>query len=136
MKLNTKTVIWTGRIMSGVMIAFFLFDGGIQLLAFDFVTKGMAEFGISPDLARPLGAIMLFATLLYAIPQTAVLGAILLTAELGGAIATHLRDTTPVLAHNIFAIAMGAMVWGGLWLRDPHLQKLMPLRQPAHKSGD
>jgi hypothetical protein len=136
MKLNTKTAIWTGRIMSGAMIAFFLFDGGIQLLAFDFVTKGMAEFGISPDLARPLGAIMLFATLLYAIPQTAVLGAILLTADLGGAIATHLRDTTPVLTHNILVIAMGAMVWGGLWLRDPRLQILMPLRQPAHKPHD
>ena len=86
----------------------FLFDGGIQLLAFDFVTKGMAELGISPNLARPLGAIMLFATLLYATPQTAVLGAILLTADLGGAIATHLRDTTPVLTHNILVIAMGA----------------------------
>ena len=88
MIFNGKWAIWTGRVMSGVMIAFFLFDGGIQLLAFDFVTQGMAEFGISPDLARPLGAIMLFATLLYAIPQTAVLGAILLTADLGGAIAT------------------------------------------------
>jgi hypothetical protein len=126
MDLNGKAAIWIGRVMSGVMIAFFVFDGGIQLLAFDFVTKGMAEFGISPDLARPLGAIMLFATLLYAVPQTAVLGAILLTADLGGAIATHLRDTTPVLMHNVIVVAMGAMVWGGLWLRDPRLQALMP----------
>jgi hypothetical protein len=130
MIFNGKWAIWTGRVMSGVMIAFFLFDGGIQLLAFDFVTEGMKEFGISPELARPLGAIMLFATLLYAIPQTAVLGAILLTADLGGAIATHLRDTTPVLAHNIIVVAMGAMVWGGLWLRDPRLQALMPWRRP------
>jgi DoxX-like family len=130
MIFNGKWAIWTGRVMSGVMIAFFLFDGGIQLLAFDFVTEGMKEFGISPELARPLGAIMLFATLLYAIPQTAVLGAILLTADLGGAIATHLRDTTPVLAHNIVVVAMGAMVWGGLWLRDPRLQALMPWRRP------
>jgi hypothetical protein len=129
MIFNGKWAIWTGRVMSGVMIVFFLFDGGIQLLAFDFVTQGMTEFGISPDLARPLGAIMLFATLLYAVPQTAVLGAILLTADLGGAIATHLRDTTPVLAHNVIVVAMGAMVWGGLWLRDPRLQALMPWRQ-------
>ena len=129
MNLNGKAAIWTGRVMSAVMIAFFVFDGGIQLLAFDFVTKGMMEFGISPDLARPLGAIMLFATLLYAVPQTAVLGAILLTAELGGAIATHLRDTTPVLMHNVFAVAMGAMVWGGVWLRDPRLRALMPWRR-------
>jgi hypothetical protein len=129
MNFNAKWALWTSYVMSGVMIAFFVFDGGIQLLAFDFVTKGMAEFGISPDLARPLGAIMLLATLLYAIPQTAVLGAILLTADLGGAIATHLRDTTPVLAHNVVVVAMGALVWGGLWLRDPRLRALMPWNQ-------
>jgi hypothetical protein len=129
MNLNSKAAIWAGRVMSGVMIAFFVFDGGIQLLAFDFVTKGMAEFGISPDLARPLGAVMLFATLLYAIPQAAVVGAILLTAELGGAIATHLRDTTPVLTHNVIVVVMGAIVWGGLWMRDPRLRALMPWRQ-------
>jgi hypothetical protein len=58
-----------------------------------------------------------------------VLGAILLTADLGGAIATHLRDTTPVLMHNVFTVAMGAVVWGGIWLRDPRLRALMPLRR-------
>jgi hypothetical protein len=126
MNLNSNTVIWIGRVLSGLMIAFFVFDGGIQLIAFDFVTKGMTEMGISPDLARPLGAVMLLATLLYAIPQTAVIGAILLTADLGGAMAAHLRDTTPVLIHNIAVVLMGAAVWGGLWLREPRLRALMP----------
>jgi hypothetical protein len=129
MNLNGKAAIWTGRVMSGIMIAFFVFDGGIQLLAFDFVTKGMTELGISPDLARPLGAVMLLATLLYAIPQTAVIGAILLTADLGGAIAAHLPGTEPMLMHNVIVVVMGAMVWGGLWLRDPRLRVLMPWRQ-------
>jgi hypothetical protein len=129
MNLNSNRAIRTGRVMSGVMIVFFVFDGGIQLLAFDFVTQGMTQMGVSPDLARPLGAVMLLATLLYAIPQTAVIGAILLTADLGGAIAAHLRDTTPVFAHNVVVVAMGAMVWGGLWLRDPRLRALMPFRQ-------
>jgi hypothetical protein len=128
MDFNSKWALWAGRIMSWLMIAFFVFDGGIQFLAFDFVLDGMGQMGISPSLAMPLGAIMLGATLLYAIPQTAVLGAILLTADLGGAIATHLRDTTPVAAHNAVVVLMGMMVWGGLWLRDPRLRALMPWR--------
>jgi hypothetical protein len=127
--LNSKTFIWIGRVISGLMIAFFVFDGGIQLIAFDFVKEGMAQMGIPVELARPLGAIMLSATLLYAIPQTAVIGAILLTADLGGAMAAHLRDTTPVLLHNIVVVLMGAMLWGGLWLRDPRLRALMPWRR-------
>ena len=128
MNLNSKTFVWIGRIMSGLIIAFFVFDGGIQLIAFDFVKEGMAQMGIPVELARPLGAVMLLATLLYAIPQTAVIGAILLTAELGGAMAAHLRDTTPVLAHNVFVVLIGAMVWGALWLREPRLRALMPWR--------
>lgn len=111
------------------MIAFFIFDGGIQVLAFDFVKHGMTQMGIPVELARPLGVVMLLATLLYIVPQTAVIGAILLTADLGGAIAAHLRDTTPVLAHNVVVVLMGAMVWGGLWLREPRLRALMPWRQ-------
>jgi len=126
--LNSKTFVWIGRIMSGLIIAFFVFDGGIQLIAFDFVKEGMAQMGIPVELARPLGAMMLLATLLYAIPQTAVIGAILLTADLGGAMAAHLRDTTPVLAHNVFVVLIGAMVWGALWLREPRLRALMPWR--------
>ncbi|MBV8790543.1 MAG: DoxX family protein [Pseudolabrys sp.] len=129
MNFDATWVRWTGRIMSWLMIAFFVFDGGIQFLAFDFVLDGMAQMGLPTSLAMPLGAIMLGATLLYAIPQTAVLGAILLTADLGGAVATHLRDTTPVLAHNVIVVLMGAMVWGGLWLRDSRLRALMPWRQ-------
>jgi hypothetical protein len=130
MNLNGKKwASWTGLAMSWLMIAFFVFDGGIQFLAFDFVKDGMTEMGVSPSLAMPLGAVMLGATLLYAIPQTAVIGAILLTADLGGAIAAHLRDTTPVLAHNIVVVLMGAMVWGGIWLRDLRLRALMPWRE-------
>ena len=130
MDLNAKWAIWTGRIMSGVMIAFFLFDGGIQLFAFDFVTAGMSQMGIDPKLAVPLGAIMLGATALYIFPQTAVLGAILLTADLGGAIATHLREpVSQQIPHAILVVVMGAMVWGGLWLRDPRLRALMPWKK-------
>ena len=129
MSLNGKAAIWTGRVLSALFVAFMIFDGGISILALDFVIKGMAEFGFLPDYARPLGAMMLLCTLLYAVPQTAVLGAILLTGFLGGTIATHMPRPDPLLPHIVIALVMGAIVWAGLWLRDPRLRTLVPLRQ-------
>jgi hypothetical protein len=129
MSLNGKAAIWTGRALSALVVAFMLFDGGITVIAFDFVTKGMAEFGFPVDYARPLGAVMLLCTLLYAIPQTAMLGAILLTGFLGGTIVAHMPRPEPFVPHIIIALLMGAVVWGGLWLRDPRLRALVPLRQ-------
>ena len=129
MSLNGKAAIWTGRVLSALVVAFMLFDGGITVIAFDFVTKGMAEFGFPVDYARPLGAVMLLCTLLYAIPQTAVLGAILLTGFLGGTIVAHMPRPEPFVPHIVIALLMGAIVWGGLWLREPRLRALVPLRQ-------
>jgi hypothetical protein len=129
MSLNGKAAIWTGRALSALVVAFMLFDGGITVIAFDFVTKGMAEFGFPVDYARPLGAVMLLCSLLYAIPQTAMLGAILLTGFLGGTIVAHMPRPEPFVPHIIIALLMGAVVWGGLWLRDPRLRALVPLRQ-------
>jgi DoxX-like family len=130
MSLNGKAAIWTGRALSALIVAFMIFDGGITLIAFDFVTKGMAEFGFPVEYARPLGAVMLLCTLLYAVPQTSVLGAILLTGFLGGTIVAHMPRPEPFVPHIVIALVMGAIVWGGLWLRDPRLRTLLPLRQP------
>ena len=129
MSLNSKVAIWIGRIMSGLIVAFFVFDGGIKVVPLDMVVQGMTEFGIPAELARPLGIVTLVSTALYAIPRTSVLGAILLTGYLGGAMATHLRDTGPLLLHNLLTVFIGALVWGGLYLRDPRLRALIPLRQ-------
>jgi len=129
MSFNGKAAIWAGRVLSALVVAFMLFDGGITVIAFDFVTKGMAEFGFPVDYARPLGSVMLLCTLLYAVPQTAVLGAILLTGFLGGTIVAHMPRPEPFLPHIVIALLMGAIVWGGLWLRDPRLRALVPLRQ-------
>lgn len=130
MSLNSKAAIWTGRVFSALVVAFMVFDGGITLIAFDFVTKGMAEFGFAVEYARPLGATMLVCTMLYAVPQTAVLGAILLTGFLGGTIVAHMPRPEPFVPHIVIALVMGAIVWAGLWLRDPQLRMLLPLRQP------
>lgn len=129
MNFDSKAVRWIGWILTGLIVAFLLFDGGIQLIAFDFVTKGMAEFGLPESYARPLGVVTLACTLLYAWPRTAVLGAVLLTGLYGGTIATHMPRPEPLLPHIIVAVLLGAMTWGGLWLRDPQLRALLSWRR-------
>ena len=129
MSFESKTVRWIGWILTGIVVAFMLFDGAIQLIAFDFVTQGMIEFGLPESYARPLGIVTLACTLLYAWPRTSVLGAVLLTGFLGGTIATHMPRPEPLLPHIVTAMVMGAIVWGGLWLRDPQLRALLPWRR-------
>jgi hypothetical protein len=125
---ESKTVRWIGWILTGLIVAFMLFDAGIQLVTFDFVTKGMAEFGLPASYARPLGVVTLACTLLYAWPRTSLFGAVLLTGFLGGTIAMHMPRPEPFLPHVLTALVMGAMTWGGLWLRDPQLRALLPWR--------
>ncbi len=129
---NTKTVstraLWAGRIMSGLIVLFMIFDGVIKLPPLDIVTQTMTEIGWPADVgtARLLGIIGLVATALYAWPRTSFLGAILLTAYFGGAIATHVRIGNPLFSHTFFGIYLGLLLWGGLWLRDPRLRALLP----------
>jgi hypothetical protein len=121
-----------GRIMSGLVILFLTFD-----VVFKFVkpapapvVETMAHLGWSLSLAPVLGIILLVSTALYVIPPTSVLGAILLTGYLGGAVATHLRAGDPLFSHILFPTYLGALLWGGLYLRDDRLRALIPLRTP------
>ncbi len=125
----SRRTTWGGRILSGLVIAFMLFDGGIKLVPLGIVTDTMRDLGYPPTdgLARGLGILLLGCTALYAWPRTAVLGAILLTGYLGGAIATQLRVGNPVFSHLLFGVYLGLMMWGGLWLRDGRLRALIPL---------
>jgi hypothetical protein len=127
----SKTALWTGRVLSGFVILFMLLDGAIKLVPWPIVTETMDRigYGSSESLARSLGVITIACTVLYAIPPTSILGAILLTGYLGGAIASHLRIDSPLLTHILFGFYLGLMVWGGLWLRDRNLRALMPLRR-------
>ena len=122
---------WLGRVLSGLVIVFLLFDGAIKLVPWPVVTQTMDSmgYGSSEDLARTLGVLTVACTVLYAIPSTSMLGAILLTGYLGGAMASHVRIGSPLFTHTLFGLYLGLMVWGGLWLRDGSLRELIPWRR-------
>lgn len=120
-----------GHVVSGLVIVFLLLDGAMKLVPLAPVTETMEQLGYSTSvgLARMLGLLTIACTLLYAVPKTSVLGAILLTGYLGGAMATHLRAGSPFFTHLFFGFYLGVMVWGGLFLREEKLRTLIPLRR-------
>ena len=127
----SRSARWLGRGLSGLAVLFLLFDGAVKLVPWPVVTETMDRigYGSSETLARSLGVITVACTILYAIPPTSILGAILLTGYLGGAMASHLRIGSPLFTHILFGFYLGLMIWGGLWLRDRKLQALMPWRR-------
>ena len=123
---------WIAWVISGLAIAFLLMDATMKLLALPVVLEASAPLGFpGADMARGLGTVLLICTVLYAVPRTAVLGAILLTGYLGGAVATHVRVESPLFTHTLFGVYLGVMLWGGLYLRDIRLRALFPLRVSA-----
>jgi hypothetical protein len=127
----SKPALLTGRVLSGLVIVFLLFDGAIKLVPWPIVTETMDRigYGSSETLARSLGVITVACTVLYAIPPTSFVGAILLTGYLGGAMASHLRIGSPLFSHTLFGFYLGLMGWGGLWLRDRRLRALLPFQR-------
>jgi hypothetical protein len=124
---TSNKAIWAGRIMSGLVILFLLLDGAMKLIPLNVVVEASEQLGIPAGLARTLGVLTLACTLLYAVPRTSVLGAILLTGYLGGAVASHLRVGDPLFTHVLFGVYLGVLIWGGLYLRDGRLRTLIPL---------
>jgi hypothetical protein len=127
--MESRGVLWTGRVLSGLVILFLTFDGIIKLVPIQPVTDSLHELGYptSDSFARFLGIVTLVCTALYAWPRTSLLGAALLTGLMGGAIATHLRLDHPLLTHTLFGVWLGLLLWAGLWLRDKRLRQLMPM---------
>ena len=125
--MRTKA-LWTGRVLSGVAILFLISDGAVKLVPIQPVTDSLRELGYpaSDSFARFLGVVTLLCTALYAWPRTALLGAVLLTAIMGGAIASHLRLGDPLFSHTLFGVWLGLLFWGGLWLRDERVRRVMP----------
>lgn len=120
----SNKMLWAGRILSALPVLMLLMSAGMKFTKGPEVMEGMAKFGYAESVVIPLGIVELACTILYVIPQTSVLGAILLTGYLGGATATHVRVGDVFIA----PVIAGVLVWAGLYLRDPRLRALIPLR--------
>lgn len=125
----SKPMLWTGRVMSALVILMVLFGSVAKLAKFPGVAEGFARAGIPERLILPIGIIELVCVVVYAIPRTAVLGAILMTGLLGAATFTNLRFGDPTYP---MPFILGMMAWGGLYLRDARIRGLIPLRDPKN----
>jgi len=134
--MNTETATtpatekrpWTGYIVSALPVLFLLLDAAGKFIKPEAVVTGTTDLGYQESVIFPLGVTLLLCTALYIIPRTSVLGAILLTGYLGGAVATHVRLSNPLFTHQLFPVYLGALLWLGLYLRDARLRSLLPFR--------
>ncbi|SCB46118.1 DoxX-like family protein [Rhizobium multihospitium] len=125
--MTSHRALWVGRMMSAIVVIALVADGVIQLFAPAQVASMLQETGFAMDLTHVVGPIILACAILYAIPTTAVLGAILVTGFLGGAICAHVRIGEFGSPPELISLLLGAMTWGGLYLRDPQIRAILPL---------
>src|ERR1700693_4830596 len=124
----SKMRLRAGSILTGLVVLFLTFDAVMKFAKPAPVIQAFAQTGWPDRLAVPLGIILLTCTAFFVLPGTSVLGAILLTGYLGGAVATHLRIGDPLFSHVLFPVYMGVLLWAGLYLREDRLRALVPLR--------
>ena len=124
-----QPVARAGTFVSALPVLFLLFDSAIKLIVIQPVVDSFTQLGWPVELSIPIGVIELACIALYLAPRTAVLGALLLTGYLGGAIATHVRVGSPLLTHTLFPVYVALLLWGGLMLRESRLRELIPLRR-------
>ena len=122
-----KTTVWAGRIISALAVLFLIFDSVIKVLSMAPAVESTTQLGYPASLVVGIGILEIACLAVYVIPRTAVLGAILLTGYLGGAIATQVRAGSPLFS-IVFPVIVGALIWGGLFLREARLRALIPLR--------
>jgi hypothetical protein len=121
----SKRAMWAGRIISAIPVLMLLFAGSVKLPRLPSVVQGFAQYGYPAHLLPVIGILEIVCAIVYGIPRTAALGAILMTGLLGGAIASNVRMDDPAF---IVPLILGVLVWGGLYFRDPRLRALIPLR--------
>jgi hypothetical protein len=122
---TSKATRATGVVLSGIAVLFLLFDSLGKLLKVAPVIEGTAQLGYPESVIQPIGIILLLCVVVYLTPRTAILGAVLLTGYMGGAIATHVRVGSPLLTHVLFPVYVSILVWGGLLLRDPRVRQVL-----------
>jgi hypothetical protein len=119
---------WTGRVLTGIPVAFLIFDVVIKLIGDPAVAEASARLGLPADAATTIALVLAGSLALYVVRRTAVLGAVLLTGYLGGAVLAHLRVGDPLISHTLFPIYVGALLWAGLYLRDARVRGLLAAR--------
>jgi hypothetical protein len=120
-----------GRILSGIAVLFLLFDAAGKLLQVQPVIDGTIQLGYPRDIVFSLGVMLLSCVAAYVLPRTSVLGGLLLTGYLGGAVATHVRVQNPFFSHVLFPVYVATLLWGGLILRDARLRSFLPIRRDS-----
>lgn len=129
MASGNRGQLWVGRIMSILAILFLAMDGTMKLVKPVPVIQATKQLGYPESSIVVLGILLLSCVVLYAIPRSSVLGAILLTGYLGGAVSAHVRVGDPLFSHVLFPVYIAALAWGGIYLRDGHLREILPLRR-------
>jgi DoxX-like family len=124
----SNAALWTSRVLTALITLFLGWDASMKVLRVPLAVEGTVTLGYPAAVLLPLGVIQLAALALYLIPRTAILGAIIWTGYLGGAVATHVRITDPLFSHSLFPVYLGIAIWLSLWLREPRLRALIPFR--------
>lgn len=126
---TTKKARVAGLVVSALVVLFLLFDSLIHIANTQMVREAMAELGFAENLNRVIGVVLLVCLILYLVPATSILGAVLLTGYLGGAVATNMLTEQPIISTTLFPIYVGIFVWGGLFLRDARVRSIVPVRR-------
>jgi hypothetical protein len=126
--VRSNKLLWTGRVITAIPVLFLLFDSIIHVLNIAPVVEASVQLGYPVNIARSLGIIELVCLFAYLWPRTAILGGILLTGYLGGAIAANVRVANPLFSHVLFPAYVGLLLWAGLYLRDTRVRTLLPVR--------
>jgi len=125
---SSNKALWTGRVLSGFAVLFMLFDATMKVLELPVAVQGSTQLGYPESVVFGLGIVQLVCLAVYLFPRTSVLGAVLWTGYLGGAVATHVRLGNPLFSHVLFPLYVAAFLWLGLWLRDERLRAVLPFR--------
>src|SRR3954470_5256871 len=127
--VRSRAAIWGGWVLTAVPVLFLLFDAVIKLIPIQAVTETFVQLGWPVSLAASIGVLELACLVVYVVPSTAVLGAMLLSGYLGGAVATHARIGNPLFSHMLFPVYIGLLLWGALFVRDERVRALIPVRR-------
>jgi len=127
---RSRKALWAGRVMSGFAVLFLLVDATFKVLELPPAVEGTMQLGFPARVVFGLGLLQLACLVVYLVPRTSVLGAVLWTGYLGGAVATHVRVGNPLFSHTLFPIYVATFLWAGLWLRDEQLRSVLPMRGP------